>query len=60
MSSLINELSLLLEISKNHFKVESVFSHWLKWSSEISFLMIFLMISLLKSGYFAQSPVYGL
>ena len=33
----------LLEMSTNHFKKESVFSHLLKWNSEISFLSIFSM-----------------
>ena len=47
MSSWINEQSFLLETSINHFKTESVFFHWLKWSSEISFPLIFSMISLL-------------
>ena len=42
-------------INKSYFKTESAFLHWLKWSSEISFLLIFSMISLiaLVSSFFA-------
>ena len=55
MSSWINEQSFLLEMRINHFKIESLFFHWLKWSSEISFPLIFSMISLLTlpSSFFA-------
>ena len=55
ISSWINEKSFLLGISINHFKTDLVFFHWLKWSSEISFLLILSMISLptLISSFFA-------
>ena len=56
MSSWINEQPFLLEISINHFINKSVFFHWLKWSSEISFLLIFSMTSLLTlpSSFFTR------
>ena len=56
MSSWINEESLLLEISINHFKTETVFFNWFKWSSEISFSLILSMISLLTlpSSFFTR------
>ena len=47
MSSQINEQLLLLKISINHFKTESVFFHWLKWSFDISFSLILPIITLL-------------
>ena len=52
MSNWINEQSFLLKISINHFETESVF---LKWSSGISFSLIFSMINLptLLSSFFA-------
>ena len=49
-------MSSLFKILINHSKTELTLLDWLKWSSQISFLLIFLIISLvtLPSSFFTE------